>query len=86
MQKLQAFKYELMPNGEQLRNMRRFAGACQFVFNQGLALQKARKKKLSYAKFVQNPHRMAQQQRHTMADRRTHPYPAANAQDWLARA
>lgn len=53
MQKLQAFKYELMPNGEQQRNMRRFAGACRFVFNQGLALQKARhnqgEKKLSYA-------------------------------------
>ena len=41
MQRLQAFKYELMPNGEQQRNMRRFAGACRFVFNQALALQKA---------------------------------------------
>ena len=53
MQKLQAFKYELMPNGEQQRTMRRFAGACRFVFNQGLALQKTRhdqgEKKLSYA-------------------------------------
>ncbi|MGL6072092.1 helix-turn-helix domain-containing protein, partial [Craterilacuibacter sp.] len=53
MQRLQAFKYELMPNGEQQRDMRRFAGACRFVFNQGLALQKARhdqgEKKLSYA-------------------------------------
>ncbi|RQW23669.1 hypothetical protein EHS17_14055, partial [Rhodobacteraceae bacterium CH30] len=26
MQRLQAFKYELMPNCEQQRNMRRFAG------------------------------------------------------------
>ncbi|WP_249678848.1 helix-turn-helix domain-containing protein, partial [Cupriavidus necator] len=26
MQRLQAFKYELMPNGEQQRNMRRYAG------------------------------------------------------------
>ena len=41
MQRLQAFKYELMPNGEQRRNMRRFAGACRFVFNQALALQQA---------------------------------------------
>ena len=41
MQRLQAFKYELMPNGEQQRNMRRFAGACRFVFNQALALQQA---------------------------------------------
>ena len=41
MQRLQAFKYELMPNGEQQRNMRRFAGACRFVFNKALALQQA---------------------------------------------
>ncbi|MGL6071113.1 RNA-guided endonuclease InsQ/TnpB family protein, partial [Craterilacuibacter sp.] len=41
MQRLQAFKYELMPTGEQQRNMRRFAGACRFVFNKALALQKA---------------------------------------------
>src|SRR5258707_3137767 len=53
MQRLQAFKYELMPTGEQQRNMRRFAGACRFVFNHGLALQKERyergEKKLGYA-------------------------------------
>jgi putative transposase len=53
MQRLQAFKYELMPNGEQQRNMRRFAGSCRFVFNKALAMQQARfaegKKKLSYA-------------------------------------
>src|ERR1700730_6377203 len=51
MQRLQAFKYELMPTGEQQRKMRRFAGACRFVFNQALALQKQRheqgEKKLS---------------------------------------
>ena len=41
MQRLQAFKYELRPNGEQARQMRRFAGACRFVFNRALALQKA---------------------------------------------
>ncbi|MDN0075484.1 transposase [Crenobacter sp. SG2303] len=41
MQRLQAFKYELMPTGEQQRDMRRFAGACRFVFNRALALQKA---------------------------------------------
>jgi putative transposase len=53
MQQLQAFKYELMPDGEQQRNMRRFAGSCRFIFNQALALQQVRyaedKKKLSYA-------------------------------------
>jgi putative transposase len=42
MQRLQAFKYELMPNGQQHRQMRRFAGSCRFVFNKALALQKAR--------------------------------------------
>ncbi|MBK4738663.1 transposase [Noviherbaspirillum sp. DKR-6] len=53
MQRLQAFKYELMPTGEQQRQMRRFAGACRFVFNRALALQKAKyehgEKKLGYA-------------------------------------
>jgi putative transposase len=53
MERLQAFKYELMPTGEQPRQMRRFAGSCRFVFNRALALQKARyesgEKKLGYA-------------------------------------
>jgi putative transposase len=40
MQRLQAYKYELQPNGEQQRDMRRFAGSCRFVFNKALALQK----------------------------------------------
>jgi len=53
MQRLQAYKYELMPDGQQERQMRRFAGSCRFVFNKALALQKARyeqgEKKLGYA-------------------------------------
>jgi putative transposase len=40
MQRLQAFKYELMPDGDQQRDMRRFAGSCRFVYNKALALQK----------------------------------------------
>ncbi|ECU9569578.1 transposase [Salmonella enterica subsp. enterica serovar Typhimurium] len=39
MLKRQAFKFQLRPNGQQERDMRRFAGACRFVFNRGLALQ-----------------------------------------------
>ena len=39
MKRLQAFKFELQPNGEQGRSMRRFAGSCRFVFNKALALQ-----------------------------------------------
>ena len=42
MQRLQAYKYELRPDGQQARQMRRFAGSCRFVFNKALALQKAR--------------------------------------------
>jgi putative transposase len=38
--RLQAFKFELRPNGEQERAMRRFAGSCRFVYNKALALQK----------------------------------------------
>lgn len=53
MQRLQAYRFELQPNGEQQRNMRRFAGSCRFVYNKALALQqerhKAGEKKLGYA-------------------------------------
>ena len=42
-----------MPNGEQLRNLRRFAGSCRFVYNKALALHKQRyenkEKRLGYA-------------------------------------
>jgi len=58
MQRLQAFKYVLLPNGEQQRNMRRFAGACRFVFNKALALQKtnyeAGGKLISYVAMAKN--------------------------------
>ncbi|HFP3710073.1 TPA: RNA-guided endonuclease InsQ/TnpB family protein, partial [Escherichia coli] len=36
---LQAFKFQLRPGGQQEREMRRFAGACRFVFNRALARQ-----------------------------------------------
>jgi putative transposase len=53
MQRIQSFKYELMPNGEQQRQMRRFAGSCRHVFNHALAIQKERfergEKKFGYA-------------------------------------
>lgn len=53
MKRLQAFRYELRPNGEQQRAMRRFAGACRFVYNKALELQRSRfasgEKHLSYA-------------------------------------
>ena len=41
MRRLQAFKYELRPDGQQARQMARFAGSCRFVFNKALAMQKA---------------------------------------------
>jgi len=47
---VQGYKFEALPNGEQLRNLRRFAGSCRFVYNQALALNKQRyenKEKLS---------------------------------------
>ena len=40
MQRLQAYQFELMPLGQQQRKMRRFAGACRFVFNKSLVWQK----------------------------------------------
>jgi putative transposase len=39
-ERLQAYKFELMPNGQQQNDMSRFAGSCRFVFNKALALQK----------------------------------------------
>ena len=39
MKLLQAYKFELMPNGEQMRAMLRYAGACRFVYNKALAWQ-----------------------------------------------
>lgn len=40
MQRLQAYKYERIPDGEQERNMRRFAGARRFVYNKALDIKK----------------------------------------------
>jgi putative transposase len=54
MLRLQGFKFEGMPNGEQLRNLRQFAGSCRFVYNKALALNSERYEKkeqrLGYAK------------------------------------
>lgn len=53
MQRLQAYRFELQPNGEQQHLMRRFAGSCRYVYNKALALQQeqheAGEKKLGYA-------------------------------------
>lgn len=53
MHRLQAYKFELRPTGEQQRLMRRVAGSCRFVFNKGLELQQQRyergEKTLRYA-------------------------------------
>ena len=38
----QAYKFEVMPNGEQVRNLRQFAGSCRFVYNKALALNTER--------------------------------------------
>ena len=36
---LKAFKFELMPNGAQIRKMKQFCGCSRFVFNRALAYQ-----------------------------------------------
>lgn len=58
MKRLQSFKFELMPNGEQQHQMRRFAGSCRFVYNKALALQKenyeAGNKFISYVSMAAN--------------------------------
>src|SRR5205814_5576992 len=40
MERRQAFRFQLMPNGEQQRQMRRFAGCARYVYNKALALKK----------------------------------------------
>ena len=40
MKRLQAYKFQLMPNGEQTRLMRKFCGSCRFVYNYALQIQK----------------------------------------------
>lgn len=49
----QGYQFESMPNGEQLRQLRGFAGSCRFVYNQALALNQqryeAKEKRLGYA-------------------------------------
>ncbi|ECU9386559.1 transposase [Salmonella enterica subsp. enterica serovar Newport] len=56
MKRLRAFKFRLRPDGQQEREMRRFAGACRFVFNRALALQNenhdAGNKYISYTKMT----------------------------------
>lgn len=53
MERFQAYKFELRPDGAQRRLMRGFAGSCRYVYNRALALQKERyergEKKLGYA-------------------------------------
>ena len=51
--RLQACKFELRPQGQQLRNLRQFAGSCRFVYNKALARNADRyqkkEKRLGYA-------------------------------------
>ena len=84
MQRLQAFKFTLLPDGGQQRQMRRFAGACRFVYNQALALQKANFEAggqfIGYVAEAQAPDRLAPWQRNTLAPGGSVPPLAARAQ------
>jgi putative transposase len=80
MQRIQAFKFELMPSGDQQRDMRRFSGSCRVVFNEALSLQKARyetgEKKLGYAGLCKQ----------LTAWRNGAPLPSGRTAPWLADA
>lgn len=57
MQIYKAFKFELIPNGEQVRKMKHFCGCSRFVFNRALAYQNEQYKtdktfKITYAKLT----------------------------------
>src|SRR4029077_6279623 len=49
----QGFQFELMPNGQETRQLRQFAGSCRFVYNKALAINTQRyekkEKRLGYA-------------------------------------
>ena len=54
---LKAFKFELMPNGAQVRKMKQFCGCSRFVFNRALDYQNKQYEadksfKFSYAKMT----------------------------------
>lgn len=51
MQIYKAFKFELMPNGEQVRKMKHFCGCSRFVFNRALAYQNEQYEKDKLFKF-----------------------------------
>ena len=57
MKRLQAFKFETRPSGQQKQRLSRFAGSRRFVFNRALTLQKERhkqgEKRLGYAALCQ---------------------------------
>ncbi|MBU6993466.1 MAG: helix-turn-helix domain-containing protein [Ferrovum myxofaciens] len=75
MKRLQAFKYELQPNGEQARSMRRFAGSCRFVFNKALCNAeghlRGRRKKVGLCRVVQRTHRLENSTGNRLAQRNT---------------
>lgn len=57
MQLRKAFKFEIMPNGEQIRRIKQFCGYSRFVFNRALAWQNEqyeqdRSVKFSYTKIA----------------------------------
>jgi transposase len=41
----QGFQFELMPNGQETRQLRQFAGSCRFVYNKALAINTQRYEK-----------------------------------------
>ena len=54
MQLRKAFKFEIMPNSEQIRRIKQFCGCARFVFNRALAWQNEQDHcvKLSYTKIA----------------------------------
>jgi putative transposase len=80
MQRLQAFKYELRPDGSQKRQMARFAGSCRVVFNEALRLQQANHE--TGGEFI-NYVAMA---KHLTAWRNGTPLPSGRLAPWLKDA
>jgi putative transposase len=80
MQRLQAVKYELRPDGQQKRHLARFAGSCRVVFHEALRLHQTNHE--AGGQFI-NYVAMA---KHLTAWRNGAPLPSGRVAPWLKQA
>ena len=76
MQRLQAFKYELRPNGEQIRLLLKFSGSSRYVYNRALAMQqKLKDLDRAYANFFAKRAKFPRRKKRGRSDSFRYPSP-----------